>query len=453
MGIFSVLGIGASGLTAYQQALDVTSQNIVNSGNPDYSRQTAELTTTTPQQRDGLIWGTGVQVGDITRAYDALTVQQLRNYNSKYSNSNNTNILLSQVQSLLNEPSNQGISELTTAFFNSWQQLSVTPNSVALRQNVVQAAQSLSNQIQSINQGLDSIQTNIKGGINSDVNTINKDLQQIQSLNDQIYNLQSVGQTPNDLLDARDKVISDLSNLVNINVNYDSSNIADVSIGGVLAADQAHAVQFKSSIQNGKVVLTNQDGSATVNINGGKLFAETNVYNNTIPSYQNSINTFVNNLMQSVNTLHSGGYTLDNPPQTGINFFEGYSDGVLKINSAIVNDPNKIAVSSDGTSGNGDIALSLAALSTTKQADGNTLLDDYSTFVSQVGTDVKGASDNANSYNLAVQQLQQQKSSISGVSIDEEMTNVIQYQKSYTASAKLITVADQMLQTLIDMVS
>ncbi len=453
MGLFSVLNVGASGLTAYQDALDVTSQNIANSGNSDYSRQTAVLSTTTPQSRDGLIWGTGVQVGDITRASDALTNQQLNSYTSKYSNSNNTNILLSQVQNLLNEPSDQGISELTTAFLNSWQQLSVTPNSVSLRQNVVQAAQSLSDQIQTVNQGLDSIQTNLKNTINSDVNSVNSDLQQIQSLNAQISNLEAVGQTPNDLLDTRDKVINDLSNLVNINVNYDSNNVANVSIGGVLAADQAHAVQFKSSIQNGQVVLTNQDGSATANLSGGKLYAETNVYNNKIPSYQNSLNTFVNNLMQSVNSLHSSGYTLDNPPQTGINFFSGYSDGVLTINSAIVNDPNKIAVSSDGTSGNGDIALSLAGLSSAKQADGNTLLDQYSTLVSQIGTDVKGASDNASSYNLAVQQLTQQKSSISGVSIDEEMTNVIQYQKSYTASAKLITVADQMLQTLLDMVS
>ncbi len=81
------------------------------------------------------------------------------------------------------------------------------------------------------------------------------------------------------------------------------------------------------------------------------------------------------------------------------------------------------------------------------------MLDNYSSLVSQIGTDAKSASNTANSYNLVVQQLKQQQASYSGVSVDEEMTNVIQYQKSYTASAKLITVADQMLQTLLNMVS
>jgi flagellar hook-associated protein 1 FlgK len=278
-------------------------------------------------------------------------------------------------------------------------------------------------------------------------------LQQIQTLNAQIYNLQNAGQSPNDLLDTRDKVINDLSKMVNINVNYDSQNSANISIGGVFAADKVTAVQFQASTQNGKLVVTTKDGAVGLNLTGGQLYADANVYNNKIPLYQSSLDSFVNNLMKSVNSQHSSGYTLDNPPQTGINFFDSYSNGTLKINNLILNDPNKIAISSDGTSGNGDIALNIAGLSSQKQADGTTLLDNYSSLVSQIGTDAKSASDTANSYSLVVQQLKQQQASYSGVSVDEEMTNVIQYQKSYTASAKLITVADQMLQTLLNIVS
>ncbi len=453
MGISNIFDIGTRSLTAYQGALDVTAQNISNSSNPDYSRQVAVLGDETPQQIGGFIWGNGVKLEDISRVRNALTDQQLRDNNSKYSSSNTSNVLLGQVQNLYDEPSDQGISGLTTAFFNSWQQLSVTPNSVSLRQNVVQAAQSLSDKILSVNNGMDSIQTSVKSQVNSDVTSINNDLQQIQSLNAQIFNLQSTGQSPNTLLDARDKVIDSLSNLVNINVNYDSQNVANISIGGVFAADKVTAVQFKTAMQGNKIVVTSQDGSTTLAINGGDLNASLDVYNNKIPSYQSSLDSFVNNLMQSVNSQHSTGYTLDNPPQTGLNFFQSYTSGNLKINDQIVNDPNKIAVSSDGTSGNGNIALNIAGLSTQKQANGSTLLDSYNTLISQVGTDVKGASDMANSYNLTIQQLQQQKASYSGVSVDEEMTNVIKYQQSYTASAKLISIADQMLQTLLNIVS
>ncbi|HKJ80492.1 MAG TPA: flagellar hook-associated protein FlgK [Ignavibacteriaceae bacterium] len=453
MGLSNIFDIATRSLSVYQGALDVTAQNISNASNPDYSRQTVVLGTETPQQLGGFLWGTGVKLEDISRVNNALTDQQIRDNNSKYSNYNESNVTLGQVQNLLNEPSDQGISSLTTAFLNSWQQLSVTPNSVSLRQNVVQAAQSLSDQIQTVRQGMDSVQTSLKTQISSDVNSINSDLQQIQSLNAQIFQLQTAGQSPNDLLDTRDKVINDLSNQVNINVNFDSQNMANISIGGVFAADKVTAVQFKTSLQNGKLAVTTKDGAVRLNLTGGQLYADTNVYNNKIPSYENSLDTFVNNLMQDVNSQHASGYTLDNPPQTGINFFDSYSNGTLKINSQILNDPNKIAVSSDGTSGNGDIALNIAGLSTQKQSDGTTLLDNYSSLVSQIGTDVQSATNTANSYNLVSQQLQQQKASYSGVSVDEEMTNVIQYQKSYTASAKLITVADQMLQTLLDMVS
>ncbi len=453
MGLSNVFDIATRSLSVYQGALDVTAQNISNAGNPDYSRQRVVLGTETPQQYGGFLWGTGVKLEDISRVHNALTDQQIRVNNSKYSSSNESSVMLGQVQNLLNEPSDQGISSLTTAFFNAWQQLSVTPNSVALRQNVVQAAQSLSDQIQTVRQGMDSIQTDLKNQISSDVNSINSDLTQIQTLNAQIFNLQNAGQSPNDLLDTRDKVINDLSNMVNINVNYDSQNMANISIGGTFAADKVTAVQFKTAMQNGKMVVTTKDGAASLNLTGGQLYADTNVYNNTIPSYENSLDTFVNNLMKSVNSQQSSGYTLDNPPQTGINFFDSYTTGTLKINDAILNDPNKIAASSDGTSGNGDIALNIAGLSTQKQSDGTTLLDNYSSLVSKIGTDVKSATDTASSYNLVSQQLQQQQASYSGVSVDEEMTNVIQYQKSYAASAKLVTVADQMLQTLIDMVS
>ncbi len=317
MGLSNIFDIATRSLSVYQGALDVTSQNISNASNPDYSRQRVDLGTSTPQQLGGFFWGTGVKIEDISRIHDALTDQQLRENNSKYSSNNESSVLLDQVQSVLNEPSDQGISSLTTAFFNAWQQLSVSPNSVSLRQNVIQTAQSLSDQIQTVNQGLNTIQTSLKTQISSDVNSINSDLQQIQTLNAQIYNLQNAGQSPNDLLDTRDKVINDLSKMVNINVNYDSQNSANISIGGVFAADKVTAVQFQASTQNGKLVVTTKDGAVGLNLTGGQLYADANVYNNKIPSYQSSLDSFVNNLMKSVNSQHSSGYTLDNPPQTG----------------------------------------------------------------------------------------------------------------------------------------
>ncbi|MEJ2616712.1 MAG: flagellar basal body rod C-terminal domain-containing protein, partial [Ignavibacteriaceae bacterium] len=173
---------------------------------------------------------------------------------------------------------------------------------------------------------------------------------------------------------------------------------------------------------------------------------------NTIPQYQDNLNNVMNTLVESVNNVHSKGYTNTGSPETGINFFDSYQNGVLKINDRILSNNNYIAASSDGTSGNGDIAVSIAGLSSQALINGSTISDSYSNLVSSIGNDKNTSDQQANSGQLILQQLQDQKNSYSGVSIDEEMTNVITFQRSYDASAKLITVADQMLQTVLNLV-
>ena len=452
MSLGRIFDIAQSGLSTYQGAIDVTSNNIANSSNPDYSRQRVVLATTPSQQQGQFVWGTGVQIGQIQRVRDQLTDQQIIANNSKYSSSSKSNDLLTQVQSLYSEPSDIGLSNLSSTFFNSWEQLSVTPNSISLRNNVIQAGQNLSDKVQSINQGLQTVKTSIYGQVQSNVDSINADVKQIQSLNKQIFTAQSTGLQPNDLLDQRDKAIADLSNLTNINVTYDSGNSAVISIGGVFVADRSSYTQIKLASSGDKLQLTSADGSVTANLTGGSTNALLDVYNNKIPAYQSGLDSYVNRLMTSVNAQQSSGYTINNPPETGINFFSSYTNGVLSINQQILDDPQKIAASKDGTSGNGDIALNIANLLTTPDSTGTTLQDNYNSLISNIGNDTKSSSDSANSYNLVLQQLNQQKDSNSGVSVDEEMMNVIKYQRSYEASAKLVTMANDMLQTLLNMV-
>ncbi|HED08924.1 MAG TPA: flagellar hook-associated protein FlgK [Ignavibacteria bacterium] len=450
MGISRLFNIAQKSLGVYQGALDVTANNIANSSNADYSRQRAVITNETSQQIGRLSWGTGVKLSDIQRVRDTLVDQQIRANNQKYSDMNQRNTILGQVENLFSEPSDIGLSGLSSAFYNSWQQLSVTPNSVVLRNNVIQAAKNLSIKVKNINDGLDTIKSNIVSETKDKVNSININIKQIQSLNSQILKGKTAGVNKNALMDRRDKVIDALSNLVNINVSYDSNNSAIVSIGGVFVADKASFVQFKSTVINGKLKITSPDGTSTPNLNGGELFALTDTFNNNIPGYQASLDGYINNLVNSLNGQHTKGFTPTNPSLTSIKFFDGYVKGELKINSEILNDPNKIAISKDGTSGNGEIALNIANLFTQKDSNGITQLDSYINLIAQIGNDKKSAVDTSEAYKLSLDQLQKQKASVSGVSIDEEMANVIRYQRSYDASAKLIKVADDMLQTLIN---
>ncbi len=452
MSISRTFDIAQSGLATYQEALDVTSNNIANASNPDYSRQRAIITSSPPTQSANIVWGNGVQMQDIQRVRDTLTDTQIRDNNQKYSDNSERDTITGNIQTLFSEPSDTGLSNTISAFYNSWQQLAVTPNSTSLRNNVIQAAQSLSNQVQNINTGLSSIKSDVLNNVNSDLTTLNGDLQQIQQLNQQIFTAQSAGQKPNDLMDTRDKLIDEVSKLANINVTYDSNGLAVISVGGTFAVDSSSATQFTASMVNGKIVIKNSSGTTLSGLSGGELNALTDIFNNKIPSYQASFDNVVNQIMNGVNSQTSKGYTATNPPQTGVNFFDNYSNGVLSINPQVLNDPNMVAASSDGTAGNGDIAVNVGGLINQKDANGNTVVDNYTTLISQVGSDKQYASNTAQSYQLLLNQLQTQKQSYSGVSVDEEMSNVLQYQKAYEASAKMMSIANQMIEDLINII-
>lgn len=452
MGLSRIFDISTRSLATYQQALDVTAHNISNSSNADYSRQRAILSTSKPNIYGGYIWGSGIQLSDISRVRDSLTDAQIRSNNYKYGDNSKKSELLGQVESLFSEPSGSGLSDLINGFFDSWNKLTVTPNSTALRYNVIQSAQQLSSKVQNINENIDTIKSNIFGEVKADVSTINTSLQTIQSLNEQIFQFQSRGQSPNDLMDQRDKAVDDLSKIVNLNISYDNSGSVNLSIGGVFALDKSNYTQFKVASIDGALRLQTADGNTNVSLKGGELNGLMEMHSKTIPEYQQNIDDIFNTLVSKVNEIHSTGTTIGNPPVTGVNFFDGYKNGELVINDKILNDPNSIAVSADGTAGNGDIALALSDLSNAKILNGSSLSDNYSALISKVGTDKKTADQLASSANLILQQLDQQKSSYSGVSIDEEMSNVLKFQKSYEASAKLVKIADQMLDTIINLV-
>ena len=451
MSISKIFDISSGSLDAYSKALDVTANNIANSSNPDYSRQTINLQTEIPQQLAGMVWGSGVKIADINRVRNSLTDSQIRTNNQKFAYSDTSSTMLNQVQSLFSEPSDQGLSNLISNFFNSWQQLAVTPNSTALRQNVIYTANQMANKAKNITDGLNSIKGDIVNQFSNDVKQINNYLSQIQGLNAQIFTAQSSGATPNDLMDQRDKLIDNLSKLVNINVTTDNNNSANISIGGILASDRSSFVQFSAAVENGALVLKGPDGTSAA-LTGGSLYALSDVYTNKLPSYQSSLDQVMQQIVGSVNAAHSQGSSITDPPQTGINFFNNYQSGSLTINKDILNDPAMIAISADGTSGNGDLAVTIGNIADQKVLDGKTISDSYSELVSKIGNDTSSAKDTATALQLVLNQLNQQKASYSGVSVDEEMTNVIKFQRSYDASAKLIKVADEMLQTLIEMV-
>ncbi|MCB0731081.1 MAG: flagellar hook-associated protein FlgK [Ignavibacteriae bacterium] len=452
MAINSIFSIARSSLFAHQQALAVTSTNLANANNPNYSRQVAYFSTTPPDYRARFTFGSGVAVEDVMRIRNSVTDNQIRMNNQEFYDASKRASVLSQIESLFLEPSEFGLSNLLTKFFNSWDEVALDPQSLALRTDVVQSAELLSEKIKSIYSGISQTKIDMYSEAKEMTANINTIIKQIHAVNKQIYEASVVNNDANDLLDKRDALLEELSQYVNINVSFDENNVANVSIGGVFAVDGLHHKEFKIVKDGDQLELFTTEDDVSATLSGGVLNGLLDTYNVELPKQLDTLDTLANTLMESVNAIHLKGYSLTDPPQTGFEFFTKYENGVLEINKDLVEDPFNLAISEDGTTGNNNIALELAKLKGETVIDGKTISEYYSDFITDVANEINLQSNNAESYSLVLSQLQQAKLEHSGVSTDEEMMNVMKYQRSYDAAAKLISVADDLLETLLTLV-
>ena len=179
MALSRIFDISSRSLAVYRRALEVTSHNIVNSANPSYSRQRIRFETEIPNFLNGIGWGNGVKISDVTRVRDTLIDSHINSTNSKFSDNNRQGQLVGSIEKIFSEPSDLGISNLMTGFFNSFNELAVTPNSVELRTNVLNAANNLSAKVNSVNDSLINLKTDIRQEFQHNVTIVNTILKQI----------------------------------------------------------------------------------------------------------------------------------------------------------------------------------------------------------------------------------------------------------------------------------
>lgn len=452
MAISRIYDIARQSLSVYQSALTVTSHNVSNANNPAFSRQRVLLASEPPAKVNSFTMGAGVKIADIVRVRDQMIDTQLRKFSQSQSMFDKQNQIYSKLEVLLSEPSDLGLSSLITSFFNSWGELSTNPTSVQLRNNIVNSGRQLTNRFNELYQGYNKIKTELKNEAVQITKEINFYVEQINTLNRQIFEAQSRGVTSNDLMDQRDNVITELSKLVNLTVYQDENGSANVSIGGLLAVDQYHNIDFQVVEDNGKLFLKDGSGNTTLSINEGELGAILKSHSQDIPSFLSSLDSIAQSIVSNVNEIHKTGYTYTNPPHRGLNFFSEYEKGAFAIDAGILNDVRMIAASGDGTDGSNAIAMSIAGLKDHKTISGLTYLEKYSSFISDMASYKNMLEKSSESYKLVLDELEYQKASYSSVSIDEEMMDILKYQKSYDASAKLIKIADQLIETLLSIV-
>lgn len=467
-----------------------------------------------PSMGHNLSIGTGVTVGSIERARDVFVDRQFRWENSKQQYWVARQDTLTKVENLLNEPSDNSLHDDLDKFWNAWSDLSKNPENMGARSVVLERAASLADTLHHLDQQITEMQKGLDSSVRVQVHQINVYSKQIQELNLQIKRAEVAGDNPNDLKDKRDAIVDELSQIVNVrvaesrdstfkdrNVSVFKLYIGDDNVGNQVLVDDTIAYQLEEPgapgpdglpfaevkwadghpLGNVSVALGSGLGKLgadllirgseynLADLNGDGTVDETkdNAY---LSELRKKFNDLAYGIAVAVNAIHGGGVAqgipIPEPPATPdpIPDFFVSDDGMpitaanIKVNTELTEDPWKIATG-EATSGDGAIAKAISSLSsgwaglpdgTDAPLSATSFGDYYGAAIAEIGVDVQQANRMKEGQDVLVTHMFNQREGVSGVSLDEEMANLVKFQKSYAAAARIVTMMDDMLDTLIN---
>ena len=498
---FHSLEVARRGLTTQQTALQVTGHNIANANTPGFSRQRVNFVQTEPYppasmnrpQIPGQL-GTGVQAGSIQRVRESFLDIQFRGENNKHGYWSVKADALAKMEEILNEPSDTGLSKTLDRFWQSFQDLAVNPTNTGARSVVRQRGIAVAETFNYLSDSLKSIQQDFKNEIDVTTKQINSLATRINNINQQIGSVEPHGLLPNDLYDERDRLVDELSQLVNIKVTPVKSggNALEIAEGRYtieLVDNKGIAIPFAGKLVDGQANKVNElkvkyDETtklvSEISIGGVSLEADQFRSNGkfkgliesfgymdgtsekgTYPGMLKALDTMAFDFVAEFNRVHNEMWSISSMEageHTAYNFFapidvrEGAAKSI-KLDDAIMDSLNNIATSSNGNLGDGRGAIALAEVKNNTLSIGGsttTIQNFYESLVGAMAVEAQEANrlkHNSDTLRLSVDQRRQ---SVSSVSLDEEMTNMIQFQHAYNASARMITVTDEILDRIIN---
>ena len=417
------------GLLAQQQAIDVTGHNVANANTPGYSRQEAVLEPTRPyivpsnsvNTGAGAQLGSGVDVAAIRRIRDQFLDLQFRAQQMSLGDATARTTSLDQVELAFAEPTDDGLAAQLARFWDAWSDVANAPENAGARAALVANAQTLTSAFATIHQQLTTVAQQAQDeydaitGANGEVEGIATELAELnRAIGDAVFR----GQQPNDLMDRRDVLLDRLAALGQISVTDTGDSRLQVDFGGVTLVDPG--------------IPTGYTWPQTLTAPGGKLGALADLASPTGPalSYRAELDAVAADLVRSVNALHASTPFLD-------------AAGTRADTIAVVATEATVQTGSGAASGENDVAQAIARLR------GGTTDQLYQGLVARIGTESQAAVRAEATATSLVHAIEDRRQSVAGVSLDEEMTNLIRFQRAYQASARTMTTIDSMLETLI----
>jgi flagellar hook-associated protein 1 FlgK len=447
------LNTALSALTASQLALDTAAHNTANASTEGYSRQRVNLVESAPFtypafNRSGLPGqlGTGVTVATIERVRDSFLDLQIRSQLSLQGQWQTRSDELGKVESVFPEPGGSGLGTALNSFWNAWQDLAADPTSSAARSALVGQAGTLAQQFSSAAGQLKSLVDGVDSQVNQQVSQVNTLASRIASLNSQIQQVTVSGDHANDLADQRDLFLDQLSKIVPVTTVPNADGTVTVLVAGTDLVEHGKARAMTTSPDaNGHSVPTWSSGG-NVALGPSQLGALVSV-RDTIAGFQDQLNTLAKGVADAVNNLQPAF-------SDGTKFFTytpGAEASTIAVNPLAVASPGLVVAGAAGP-GDGSIAGAIADLRNARNFAGGTQTASgfYASLIGTIGSDAQQANAMSTNEGLVVNQLTTRRESVSGVSLDEEATDMIRFQRAYQAAARVITIVDETLDTLIN---
>lgn len=491
MSLGSILSVARGAIFAHQTASQVAAQNIANVSTEGYSRQRAELTTGMAMQFPYGSIGTGVVVNGITRMRSEALDVNYRRQSAGLAGATVRQDVLTEVQGIFGEPQDQGLADALDKFWSSWSDLANSPGNGPAQAVVRQRGANLASMLNQYASRLGETTSNTAATLQSNVDTANQLAAHVASLNDEITAAESGGRQAPDLRDERDRTADQLAKLTGARAMPQANGTYSIVIGGTTIVDASVARPLrlaKIGAAYGVQVGASPDALQSLD---GEAGAMVRLLNTDLPAIGGKLDALAKGLVDGVNYVHEQGWTAAGealqtsrgvatnwdptlgPTGPGIEFFEPskVNAATITLSADVLADASVIAsgVTQNGP-GDNSLALRMAALrdGTGMQTLSGSLganpivganvqastsyAEFYRGIVTQLGLDTSAAGTEFSSADALTSQAATRREQVSGVSMDEELTNLMRNQQAFAAAAKLVTTVDEMMQTVLQMV-
>ncbi len=438
--------IATSGMATMQTALSVTTNNISNVDTDGYTRQQSIQSNTS--------WTTGysgVEVQEIVQIRDRYVDEKYRTELAEARADDAFLTYASEIESIIGEVSDSGLEDLIDPFFNAWEELAKSPDDASARVNVYETALALTEAINQADEELSDLQTSINTDVASAVDQINALSEHLADMNTQISAKIASGETPTDLLDQRNTVLDELCALTGS--SYIESDNGTVSVyfdhALLVSGDTFESISYSVDPQTQTPTITWETSGKEIEPTSGQVEGMLRAgQEGTLEQAKDYLDTLASTISEMVNASHESGYDLEG--NTGTAFFvttdgsDTFTAGNISVNPDL-EDSDLIAASSSTASGGNTIALEIAALRDTAG-----IVEQAEEMVEWIANDISTATNSLETHTLVTEQLETQKTSTMGVSLDEEMANLLVYQQAYNASAQVFQLLDELVDLVIN---